>query len=100
MSFLTVRDQDDALGPDQPPFRRDGPHERNLELEGRLAQTYSENKELCGSDRFKGNPVAQPLNSPRELVDEMGLSTVIEVMGPQLPIGSVTDEHMEGTDHD
>jgi hypothetical protein len=50
--------QDDALNPDQPPFRRDGPHERNLELEGRLAQTYSENKELYGSDRFKGNPIA------------------------------------------
>jgi hypothetical protein len=25
---------------------------------GGLAQTYSENKELRGSDRFKGNPIA------------------------------------------
>jgi hypothetical protein len=51
------------------------------------SQTYSENKELCGSDRFKGNSIAQPLNAPRELVDEMGLPTVIKVMAPQLPIG-------------
>jgi hypothetical protein len=26
-------------------------------------QTYSENKELCGSDRFEGDPIAQPLNA-------------------------------------
>ena len=44
-------------------------------------QTYSENKELGGSDRFEGDPIAQPLNSPCELVDEMGLSTVIQVGG-------------------
>jgi len=67
---------------------------------GPCGQTYSENKELCGIDRFEGDPIAQPLNAPRELVDEMGLSTVIKVMGPQLPIGFVTDEHMEGIDHD
>jgi hypothetical protein len=63
-------------------------------------QPYSENKELCGRDRFESDPIAQPLNAPRELVDEMGLSTIINVMGPQLPIGFVADEHMEGTDHD
>jgi len=63
-------------------------------------QSYSENKELYGSDRFEGDPIAQPLNAPRELVDEMRLSTVIKVMGPQLPIGFVTDEPREGTDHD
>jgi hypothetical protein len=45
-------------------------------------QTYSENNELYGRDRFEGDPIAQPLNSPCELVDEMGLSTVIKVMGP------------------
>jgi hypothetical protein len=50
-------------------------------------QPYSENKELCGSDRFEGDPIPQPLNAPRELVDEMGLPTVIKVMGPQLLIG-------------
>jgi hypothetical protein len=43
---------------------------------------YSEKKELGGSDRFAGNPIAQPLNSLRELVDEMGLPTVIEVIAP------------------
>ena len=48
-------------------------------------QTYSENKELCGSDRFEGNPIPQPLNAPRELVDEMGfddesVETVIDLV--------------------
>jgi hypothetical protein len=61
---------------------------------------YSENKELHGSDRFKGNSIAQPLNSPRELVDEMGLPRGIKVMAPQLPIGFVAEEHVKGTDHD
>jgi hypothetical protein len=55
-------------------------------------QPYSENNELGGSDRFEGDPIAQPLNAPRELVDEMGLSTVINVMGPQLPIGFAAKE--------
>jgi hypothetical protein len=58
-------------------------------------QTYSENKELCGRDRFESAPIAQPLNAPRELVDEMGLSTVIEVMGPQLPMGFVAEKWRE-----
>src|SRR5262249_30324421 len=63
-------------------------------------QSYSENKELRGSDRFEGHAIPQPLNPPCELVDEMFAPTFVKVMDPQLPIGFMAREHMEGTDHD
>src|SRR5262249_20234496 len=63
-------------------------------------QPYSENKELRGSDRLEGHAIPQPLNPPCELVDEMFAPTFVKVMDPQLPIGFMAREPMEGTDHD
>jgi len=67
---------------------------------GHQPQTYSENKELRGSDRLEGHAIPQPLHPPCELVDEMFAPTFVKVMGPQLPIGFLAREPMEGTDHD
>jgi hypothetical protein len=44
-------------------------------------QPYSANKELRSRDRFEGDPIPQPLNPPRELVDEMGSPMVVKVIG-------------------
>jgi hypothetical protein len=36
-------------------------------LVGCRVQTYSENKELGARDRFEGDPIPQPLHSPRDI---------------------------------
>src|SRR5688572_30396234 len=61
---------------------------------------YSKNKELRSRDRFESHAIAESFNPPRELVDEMCSPMGVKVIGPQLSIGFVAGEHMEGTDYD